>query len=128
MTVKTDIEIARAANKRPILEIGEKLGIGADDLLWHSLDPKRNTEREGALEKLIPTLNSNDRRRHGGGDLKAQNDRSRRLLVVDTPESLPKVDAVFGSGCCRRSWNNQLPRQNRRPTSRISNGPKQRLP
>ena len=38
MTVKTDIEIARAANKRPILEIGEKLGIGADDLLPYGHD------------------------------------------------------------------------------------------
>ena len=78
------------------------MAIGADDPLWHSLDPKRNTEREGALEKLIPTLNSNDRRRHGGGDLKAQSDRSRRLLVVDTPESLPKVDAVFCSGLLQK--------------------------
>ncbi|MGC1262126.1 MAG: formate--tetrahydrofolate ligase, partial [Jannaschia helgolandensis] len=33
-----DIEIARAANKRPILEIGEKLGIGADDLLPYGHD------------------------------------------------------------------------------------------
>ena len=38
MTVKTDIEIARAANKLPILEIGEKLGIGADDLLPYGHD------------------------------------------------------------------------------------------
>ncbi|SEK68489.1 formate--tetrahydrofolate ligase [Jannaschia helgolandensis] len=38
MTVKTDIEIARAANKRPILEIGKKLGIGADDLLPYGHD------------------------------------------------------------------------------------------
>ena len=38
MTVKTDIEIARAANKRPILEIGEKLGIGVDDLLPYGHD------------------------------------------------------------------------------------------
>ncbi|UWQ19620.1 formate--tetrahydrofolate ligase [Jannaschia sp. M317] len=34
----TDIEIARAAKKRPIQEIGEKLGIGTDDLLPYGHD------------------------------------------------------------------------------------------
>ncbi|GIT89873.1 formate--tetrahydrofolate ligase [Jannaschia pagri] len=34
----TDIEIARAAKKRPIQEIGEKLGIGSDDLLPYGHD------------------------------------------------------------------------------------------
>ncbi|CTQ49916.1 formate--tetrahydrofolate ligase [Jannaschia donghaensis] len=38
MTHKTDIEIARAASKRPILEIGDMLGIGADDLLPYGHD------------------------------------------------------------------------------------------
>ncbi|MEM6619747.1 MAG: formate--tetrahydrofolate ligase [Pseudomonadota bacterium] len=33
MAYKSDIEIAREAQKRPIQEIGAKLGIGADDLL-----------------------------------------------------------------------------------------------
>ncbi len=33
MAYKTDIEIAREASKRPIQEIGAKLGIGTDDLL-----------------------------------------------------------------------------------------------
>ncbi len=33
MAYKTDIEIAREANKKPILEIGEKLGIPAEHLL-----------------------------------------------------------------------------------------------
>jgi formate--tetrahydrofolate ligase len=33
MEYKTDIEIAREAKKRPIQEIGEKIGIGSDDLL-----------------------------------------------------------------------------------------------
>ncbi len=33
MPYKTDIEIAREASKRPIQEIGEKLGIGSDDLI-----------------------------------------------------------------------------------------------
>lgn len=33
MTVKTDIEIARAANKLPIQEVGAKLGIPSGDLL-----------------------------------------------------------------------------------------------
>ncbi|MFT5630148.1 MAG: formate--tetrahydrofolate ligase, partial [Gammaproteobacteria bacterium] len=32
MAYKTDIEIARAANKLPIQEIGAKLDIGSDDL------------------------------------------------------------------------------------------------
>jgi formate--tetrahydrofolate ligase len=38
LTVKTDIEIARAAKKRPILEIGAKLGIGGEDLLPYGHD------------------------------------------------------------------------------------------
>lgn len=33
MAFKTDIEIAREANKKPIQEIGAKLGIPTDDLL-----------------------------------------------------------------------------------------------
>ena len=36
--VKSDIEIARAANKLPILEIGEKIGIPADSLLPYGHD------------------------------------------------------------------------------------------
>jgi len=38
MSHKTDIEIARAAKKRPIQEIGEKLGIPSDDLLPYGHD------------------------------------------------------------------------------------------
>jgi len=38
MSFKTDIEIARAANKKPIQEIGAKLGIGSDDLLPYGHD------------------------------------------------------------------------------------------
>jgi len=38
MAYKTDIEIAREANKKPIQEIGAKLGIGADDLLPYGHD------------------------------------------------------------------------------------------
>ena len=38
MAHKTDIEIAREAQKRPIQEIGEKIGIGADDLLPYGHD------------------------------------------------------------------------------------------
>ena len=38
MSFKTDIEIAREAKKRPIQEIGAKLGIGADDLLPYGHD------------------------------------------------------------------------------------------
>jgi formate--tetrahydrofolate ligase len=38
MGYKTDIEIAREASKRPIQEIGEKLGISSDDLLPYGHD------------------------------------------------------------------------------------------
>ena len=38
MAYKSDIEIAREATKRPIQEIGEKLGIGTDDLLPYGHD------------------------------------------------------------------------------------------
>ncbi|QBY01201.1 formate--tetrahydrofolate ligase [Rhodophyticola sp. CCM32] len=38
MAFKTDIEIAREANKRPIQEIGSKLGIPAEDLLPYGHD------------------------------------------------------------------------------------------
>jgi len=38
MAVKTDIEIAREANKQPILDIGAKLGIPANDLLPYGHD------------------------------------------------------------------------------------------
>ncbi|RFP87372.1 formate--tetrahydrofolate ligase [Rhodobacteraceae bacterium 63075] len=38
MSYKSDIEIARAAKKRPIQEIGEKIGIGSDDLLPYGHD------------------------------------------------------------------------------------------
>ena len=38
MSFKTDIEIARGASKKPIQEIGEKLGIGPDDLLPYGHD------------------------------------------------------------------------------------------
>ena len=38
MSVKSDIEIARAANKKPIMEIGDKLGIPTADLLPYGHD------------------------------------------------------------------------------------------
>ncbi len=38
MSYKSDIEIAREAQKRPIMEIGEKIGIGSDDLLPYGHD------------------------------------------------------------------------------------------
>jgi len=38
MAFKTDIEIARAATKQPIQDIGEKLGIGAGDLVPYGHD------------------------------------------------------------------------------------------
>ena len=36
--VKSDIEIARAAAKRPIAEVGARLGIGVDDLIPYGHD------------------------------------------------------------------------------------------
>jgi len=38
MTYPSDIEIARSASKRPIYEIGEKVGIGGEDLLPYGHD------------------------------------------------------------------------------------------
>ena len=38
MAVKTDIEIAREASKRPILEIGDKLGIPSESLVPYGHD------------------------------------------------------------------------------------------
>ncbi|WP_127114897.1 formate--tetrahydrofolate ligase [Shimia sediminis] len=38
MSYKSDIEIAREAKKRPIQEIGQKIGIGSDDLLPYGHD------------------------------------------------------------------------------------------
>ncbi len=38
MSVKTDIQIAREANKKPIQEIGEKLGIPTEHLLPYGHD------------------------------------------------------------------------------------------
>jgi formate--tetrahydrofolate ligase len=45
MTFKTDIEIAREARKRPIQEIGAKLGIGPDDLLPYGHDKAKVSQR-----------------------------------------------------------------------------------
>ncbi len=38
MAYKTDIQIAREASKKPIQEIGAKLGISSDDLLPYGHD------------------------------------------------------------------------------------------
>ena len=43
--MKTDIEIAREAKKRPIQEIGAKLGIGNDDLLPYGHDKAKLSQR-----------------------------------------------------------------------------------
>jgi formate--tetrahydrofolate ligase len=45
MAFKTDIEIAREAQKRPIQEIGEKLGISSDDLLPYGHDKAKVSQR-----------------------------------------------------------------------------------
>ncbi len=45
MSFKTDIEIAREAKKRPIQEIGAKLGIGSDDLLPYGHDKAKLSQR-----------------------------------------------------------------------------------
>lgn len=44
MAVKTDIEIAREAKKKPIQEIGEKIGIPSDDLLPYGHDKAKVSE------------------------------------------------------------------------------------
>ncbi len=45
MSFKTDIQIAREATKRPIQEIGAKLGIGSDDLLPYGHDKAKLSQR-----------------------------------------------------------------------------------
>jgi formate--tetrahydrofolate ligase len=45
MAFKSDIEIARAATKRPIQEIGAKLGIHSDDLLPYGHDKAKVSQR-----------------------------------------------------------------------------------
>ena len=45
MSYKTDIEIAREAQKRPIQEIGAKIGIGTDDLLPYGHDKAKVSQR-----------------------------------------------------------------------------------
>jgi formate--tetrahydrofolate ligase len=59
MAFKTDIEIARAASKKPIQEIGAKLGIASDDLLPYGHDKAKvsqtfiNSVQDRADGKLI---------------------------------------------------------------------------
>jgi formate--tetrahydrofolate ligase len=45
MEYKSDIEIARAASKRPIQEIGAKLGINSDDLVPYGHDKAKVSQR-----------------------------------------------------------------------------------
>lgn len=45
MAFKTDIQIAREANKKPIQEIGEKLGISSDDLLPYGHDKAKVSQK-----------------------------------------------------------------------------------
>jgi formate--tetrahydrofolate ligase len=45
MAFKTDIQIAREANKKPIQEIGAKLGISSDDLLPYGHDKAKISQR-----------------------------------------------------------------------------------
>jgi len=45
MSYKSDIEIAREAKKRPIQEIGAKLGIGSDDLLPYGHDKAKVSQK-----------------------------------------------------------------------------------
>ena len=49
--VKSDIEIARAAKKRPIMEIGEKLGIPSDHLLPYGHDKAKISAEFIAAQK-----------------------------------------------------------------------------
>ena len=50
MPPRTDIEIARAATKRPIVEVGAALGIGADDLVPYGHDKAK--VRQGFIDGL----------------------------------------------------------------------------
>ncbi|MCF2869771.1 formate--tetrahydrofolate ligase [Octadecabacter sp. G9-8] len=54
MGYKTDIEIAREANKKPIQEIGAKLGIGSDDLLPYGHDKAK------VSQEFINSVQKND--------------------------------------------------------------------
>ncbi|CUJ87197.1 Formate--tetrahydrofolate ligase [Shimia thalassica] len=45
MSYKTDIEIAREANKKPIMDIGAKLGISSDDLLPYGHDKAKVSQQ-----------------------------------------------------------------------------------
>ncbi|WP_375280295.1 formate--tetrahydrofolate ligase [Pseudooctadecabacter sp.] len=54
MGYKTDIEIAREANKKPIQEIGAKLGIGTDDLLPYGHDKAK------VSQSFINSVQGND--------------------------------------------------------------------
>ncbi|MDC1216455.1 formate--tetrahydrofolate ligase, partial [Octadecabacter sp.] len=51
---KTDIQIAREANKKPIQEIGAKLGIGSDDLLPYGHDKAK------VSQEFINSVQKND--------------------------------------------------------------------
>ncbi|MDA7426815.1 formate--tetrahydrofolate ligase [Thalassococcus lentus] len=65
MSYKSDIEIAREARKRPILEIGEKLGIGSSDLLPYGHDKAKVSQsfidsvqsRENGKLVLVTAIN-----------------------------------------------------------------------
>ncbi|MCL4105129.1 UNVERIFIED_CONTAM: hypothetical protein GTU68_018836 [Idotea baltica] len=54
MAYKSDIEIAREAKKRPIQEIGAKLGIGSDDLLPYGHDKAK------VSQEFINSVQGND--------------------------------------------------------------------
>jgi len=65
MSYKTDIEIAREANKKPIQEIGAKLGIESNDLLPYGHDKAKVSqdfinsvqERENGKLILVTAIN-----------------------------------------------------------------------
>ncbi|MEQ9694676.1 formate--tetrahydrofolate ligase [Shimia sp. SDUM112013] len=65
MSYKSDIEIAREANKKPIFEIGAKLGISSDDLLPYGHDKAKVSqqfinsvqERENGKLILVTAIN-----------------------------------------------------------------------
>ena len=58
MAYKSDIEIARAASKRPIMEIGAKIGIGSDDLVPYGHDKAKVSQSfiEGLSDKPMGKL------------------------------------------------------------------------
>ena len=57
MSHKSDIEIAREANKKPIQEIGEKLGIPTEHLLPYGHDKAKLVKSSSTLCRDVKMAN-----------------------------------------------------------------------